>query len=142
MKKTIVFLAVAVFIASTVFSACKTKAEKLRIAQENVKDAKQNLLNEKMDSIAEYEQFKIENEKKLAANEKSIKEFKLRIAKEKAENRASYEKKINELEQKNSDLKKNLEDYKEDSKEKWAAFKFKFSQDMDNLGVAIKNFTK
>ena len=148
MKKTILTLAVTVFIAGTMLTNCKSSTEKvenaenkLQEAKDNVIDAKQDLNKTRKDSITEYQKFKKESEEKINAHDLSIAEFKARVANEKKENRAKYEKKLAELEQKNSDLKKKLEDYKEDGKDNWDSFKLKFNHDLDELGKALKGFT-
>ena len=56
------------------------------------------------------------------------------------EARADYKRRVLELENKNTDLKKSLDDYKEAGKESWIIFKTEFSNDMDELGNAIKDF--
>ena len=49
--------------------------------------------------------------------------------------------KIAKLEMKNTDMKKRLADNNSENKENWENFKTEFNRDMDELGVAIKDFT-
>jgi len=138
MRKTISALAVTIFIAGAILTGCQSSAKKVENAQDKVIEANQELSQALKDSI---QQFKTESELKISANEKSIAEFKAKIKNEKKENKAAYEKKLAELEQKNSDLKKKLDEFKDDSKANWKTFKTEFSNDMNELGQALKDFT-
>ncbi len=104
-------------------------------------DSKKDLYTIRLDTISNYEQFKIEAEKIIIAQEKNITEFKARMASEKKEINADYDKKLVELENKNNDLKKKLADYKDDGQDKWISFKNEFNHDMDELGKAFKDLT-
>jgi uncharacterized membrane-anchored protein YhcB (DUF1043 family) len=145
MKNTILTLVVSAFIGATILSGCQSSAKKVENAQENLQDAQNNLVEadqelskEMKDSI---QQFKKESDDRIAIQEQNLAEFKSRIATEKKENRDKYLEKLAELEQKNTDMKKRLADLNVDSKDNWESFKTKFSEDMDNLGDAIKNMT-
>ena len=148
MKNSIAFLASILFLTVTILSGCQSSATKVENAEDKVQDAKNDLADSqrnlyaiRLDTISNYEQFKIEAEKILIAQEKNIAEFKARIAKEKKENRADYEKKLLVLEDKNSDLKKKLADLKDDGQDKWISFKSEFNRDIDELGKAFKDLT-
>jgi phage shock protein A len=142
MKKSIYTLAIAMFIAGSIFTGCKSSSKKVEDAKDKVEDAQDKVdqakaeLNQVIqDSIL---QFKKESEAKIAAHEKSIAEFKTRIASEKKENKAKYEKKLAELEQKNSDMKKRLDEYKAEGKENWETFKDDFTKDMEALSEGFR----
>ncbi|MFN3916155.1 MAG: hypothetical protein ACK4K0_00310 [Flavobacteriales bacterium] len=85
-------------------------------------------------------QFRLETDRKILANEKEISDINEKIKKNKSDQRAEYEKQVAVLEQKNKDQKKKLNDYKTDSNEDWESFKIEFNKDMDELGLALKNF--
>jgi DNA repair exonuclease SbcCD ATPase subunit len=147
MRKTIFTLTVFAFIATLIFWGCNSSNQKVEAAEDKVQDAKKDVTDAQQDlnktirdSIEDHQKFKVEAEEQINAHEKSIADFKERIKTEKDENKASYEKKLAELEQKNSDLKMKLEAYKEDGKDKWITFKNEFSQNMDELGKALKGF--
>ncbi len=144
MNKTILTLAVTVFMAGTMLTGCRSSEKKVKNAQDKVQNAQdkvveaQQALNQAIkDSIR---QFRKESEERISANEKSIAEFKVRIGNEKKENRARYEKKLAELEQQNRDMRKNLEEFREDRKENWDSFRLKFKHDMSEFGKAMKDF--
>ena len=148
MKNSILVIASTLFLTVTILSGCQSSGTKVENAEDKVQDAKNDLADSqrnlyaiRLDTISNYEQFKIEAEKILIAQEKNIAEFKARIAKEKKENIADYEKKLIELEDKNSDLKKKLADLKDDGQDKWISFKAEFNRDIDELGKAFKDLT-
>jgi rubrerythrin len=149
MKKTILTFAVTLLMAGSILTSYGQEPDrKSEKARENLKEAKQDeiaakkdLKEAQKDSASEYQQFKIDENKKIQSNDKNIADFKVRIAKKKKENRAQYEKKLSVLEQKNTDLKKRLNDFKDNGKDNWASFKREFNHDMEQLGKSLKNFT-
>lgn len=145
MKKTIVMMMAATFVAGILSTSCTPSATKIEKAQENVKTATDNLVDANIelsnalnDSIKMY---KTESETRITYYEKSIAEFKLQLAKEKGENKVRLEKKVAELEQKSKEMKKDLADYTNEGQDKWTSFKKEFSHDLDELGNAFKDVT-
>ena len=142
MKKTIFTIAVAMLIAGTTFTSCRSSSkkvedaqDKVEAAQDKVAEAKEELNQVIKDSIL---QFKKESDAKIEAHEKSIAEFKTRIANEKKENKAKYEKRLAELELKNTDMKKRLDEYQAKGKEDWETFKDEFTKDMEALNESFR----
>lgn len=142
MKKTILIITLSIFTLAIMISSCQTSAEKVQSAKEKVLEAEDNLDKARIDSITEYQQFKMDYEEKIAAHELIIADFKARIANEKKENKASYEKALAELEQKNTDMKKTLAEYKAEGKNNWEFFKTEFSRDLNKLGDAVNELVK
>lgn len=148
MKKTISILAITVFIAGTIFTACVSPSQKLENAEKKVIDSKNAVLDAKselnqayQDSITEYQQFKIESENRIIANEKSIEELRVRIVSANEENKILYQTKLAELQKRNYELKIKLDEYKADETDKWKEFKTEFKNDMEELGKAFSDFT-
>lgn len=148
MNKNILYLSIAFFVTGTLLSGClstdkkvENAEDKLLNAKENYMEAERNLDETIKDSISNYQQFKNDAELSILAYEKSIAELKLKIANERIENRAEYEKKLAELELKNKNLRKKLSDYKDEEQDKWATFRSEFIHDMEELGIALKDFT-
>jgi chromosome segregation ATPase len=137
----LVCIAIIILIAATLLTSCNSPAQKLKAAQETVKDANKDLDEANEAYLTEIETYRKESAAKISANDKSIADFNARIENEKKEVRDEYKKKIAELEQKNSDVKKRLDGYKADGKDNWANFKQEFSRDMDALGKALKDLT-
>ena len=147
MKKILFTLAVTTFIAGTIFTGCISPSQKLEIAEENVIDAKKEVLDTQSDlnqanqySITEYHQFKTEFENRITKNEKSIEEQIAKIANTNDENKVYYETKLAELQKRNSDLKIKLDDHKEGETEQWQTFMSEFKHDIDELGKAFADF--
>lgn len=141
MKKSILVLLVFTVITGAIFTSCRTPAQKVENAQNNVTEANKDLDKANQEYLADIEKFRKETADKIAANDKSIAEFKARIENDKKDAKADYNKKIAELEQKNSDMKKKLDDYKAEGKESWEKFKTEFSHDMEELGNAFRDLT-
>lgn len=142
MKSSAPKFAMLVLTVMAFLTNCTTSSEKVADAEQNVIEAQNDLDNANNEYLKDIETFKSETKSRIDANQKSIDEFHARIAKEKKEVKAEYQKNIAELENKNSDMKKQLDDYQADGKENWEAFKTKFNQDMEELGVAFTNFFK
>jgi hypothetical protein len=149
MKKSILVLAVATFIAGNVFTSCKSNSEKEEDAVENVQDAKENLedVTEDINNDAitkandeEWQTYKAEANKTIAENEARI--IALKNAKNKAGTTfdATYKKNIETLEDRNAALKSKIEDY-ENNQTDWSSFKREFDSDMNELGEALKDLT-
>jgi len=148
MKNSILFLASILLLTGAILSGCQSSDTKVKNAEDKVQDAKKDLADSKkdlynirLDTISNYEQFKIEAEKIIIAQKIYITEFKDRLASEKKEINADYNKKLVELENRNNELKKKLADYKDDGQDKWNGFKNEFKHDMNELGKAFKDLT-
>jgi hypothetical protein len=148
MKNSILIIGSVLFLSLTVFPGCQSRTTKVKNAEDKVQDDKTDLADSKaelykirLDTISNYEQFKIEAEKIIVAQEKKIAEFKAKMATEKKEINADYNKKLLAMEKKNNELKRNLADYKEEGKDKWISFKKEFNHDLNELGKAFKDLT-
>jgi hypothetical protein len=148
MKNSILVIASILFLTVTILSGCQSSATKVGNAEDKVQDAKNELADSqrdlyaiRLDTISNYEQFKIEAEKILIAQEKNITDLKARLASEKKAINVDYDKKLAELENKNSELERKLADYKDDGQDRWISFKAEFNHDIDELGKAFKDLT-
>ncbi len=137
MKTTVI----TVLLAATMLAGCNTPAQKVENAQEAVTEAKEDLQDAKEEYLDDIQKYKQETQDRIEANNKTIAAFNDRIESQKKEARADYQKTIAALEQKNTDMKKRMEDYKADGKANWDTFKSEFSQDMEKLGEAFRDFT-
>jgi len=141
MKKSVSILGASVILIGLAWASCKSPAEKVEKAQNNVNEAQADLNQANSDYLADMEKFREATADSIRANDKSIIAFKARIEKEKKEARADYRKKIAALETENTDMKKRMDDFRTDSKEKWEAFKVSFSFDMHQLGDKFRKLT-
>lgn len=148
MKNSIIALGSFLVLTLTVLSSCQSSDKKIKNAEDAVQEAKKELADSekdlyevRLDTISNYEQFKIEAEKLIVAQEKIIADLKIKIAKEKIGVEQDYEKKLVALEDKINKLKKKLTDFKDDGKDNWISFKSEFNHDMYELGIAFKGLT-
>ncbi len=142
MKRTILALVVCTVASGVLLTNCRTPAQKVENAKEDVKDANQNLAEATEDYQADLENYRKETADRIAANNKIIDDFNVRISNERKDAKAAYQKRLNELKQKNSDMKRKLDEYTAGGKDDWKKFKTEFNHDMDELGKAFKDLTK
>jgi len=149
MKKSILTIAGAMFIAGSIVSGCSSpdkKVEnaetKVQDAKSDVKDAKEDLAQARQDKpVSDFQKFKNESTEEINANDRRIADLKIEIRNEKREAREKDEKKIDALEKKNRELKEKLDAYHDDGKSDWKEFKTEFKHDLDGLGKAFKDIT-
>ena len=148
MKNSILYYAGIILLTATTIIGCQSSEEKIENAEDKVQeakvdlaDSKEDLYQVKLDTISNYEQFKIEAEKIIIAQEKNMADFKAGLASTKKEIDSEYDKKLLALENKNNELKEKLAYYKDDGQDKWIEFKNEFNHDMDELGKAFKDLT-
>ena len=143
MKNAVFILTITAFIAGTMLTGCQWMDKQKQTTQDNLKEAKNNVLevkqdinNDLNDSIQQYKKLYA---KKIKANEESMAKLKMNVDAQKRVDRAAYEQKLALLEQRNSDLKKKLEDFKATGNDSWEKFKLEFNHDMNELGKAFSD---
>ncbi len=133
-------------IVSIALTSCnnspKAKEEDLKEAKDEVVDAKADLADSKLDSIADFNKYKESIEKKLVENDKVIADLKANNQYDDKSTRALFLKQLNKLELKNADLKSKIENYKQGPEQKWELFKVDYNKDMDDLGKSISNMAQ
>jgi hypothetical protein len=132
---TIVSITTTLFILS-----CSSPAEKVENAEAGVQQANDDLDKAQEEYTADVKLFRQETDLIIAENEKEIAAINVKIKKNTSTKRAEYEKQITILEQKNKELKQQMDNYKADTNKDWQLFKTKFSKDLKELGLALKNF--
>ena len=130
-------LAIAAFLS---VAGCNTSAKKVENAEKNVSEAKQDLAKANSEYQADVEAYRVEVKNKIRENNQRISEITALTNYEKKESTAEYKAQIAELERKNKDMAKRMDEYKADASDGWQQFKSEFSRDMDELGLALKNF--
>jgi hypothetical protein len=148
MKKQILSISSILLVTIAIVSSCqspKTKVEnaeiKVQEAKQDLVESKEDLYQTKLDTLNDYNEFKIEAERSILDQEKKIKELKSKMAKEKKELNVEYNNKLIELENSNNKLKRKLAEFKNDGEEKWISFKKEFNHDMKEFGKAFKALT-
>jgi outer membrane murein-binding lipoprotein Lpp len=150
MKKTMITLVVsAMIITGSVFTGCKSPAQKEADAQAEVQKASDNLNQAQNDANAaelkaatdeEWATFKSDAELRIKENDVRIAELKVQMNKPGALFDGIYKKRILSLEQQNRDLRVRIDAYDRNSTD-WETFKREFNHDMDELGNALKDLT-
>ena len=102
-------------------------------ARKNLSEAKSDLKKAKLDSIAEYKEFRKESMAKITDNEKKIAELKLKQKVENKERQNKYDERINLIERKNLSLQRRVDEYRADGNTNWAIFKKEFNEEMNYL---------
>ena len=149
MKKIIFILAVITIMVGTTIIGCKstTKEEiesqdRVEVAEQNLKDAKDSLVVAKKAATAEeWQNFKDQTDSVIRYNEAQIAELKVRMQKTGKSVDVKYQKNIEILEQKNMQLKVKADTYRNDANSDWQSFKREFNHDMDEIGQAFKDVT-
>lgn len=142
MKYTTFCLAVAWLTVTSLISSCDSKAKKIETAKENVRDSKEELQKAISELNEEYPEFKIEAEKKIAANEVRIEELRLAVNQPGEKLLDDFRRKrIEELKLKNTNLKNKLSAYERDHSD-WEVFKREFNHDMNGILESLKDIGK
>lgn len=148
-KTTITLFATAMLVAGSVFTSCKSPAQKEDAAQTKVEDAQKDLNeaqneanaeSQKVATAEEWAAFKIEADAKIKSNDAKIAELTIKMNKPGEILDPIYKKRIQMLEQQNKDLKNRLFVYEKNNSD-WEKFKREFNHDMDELGQALKDIT-
>lgn len=135
MNKSILILAL---IAGTVFTSCKSAAQKEQMAKENVVEAKQDLNDTKISNANDWLTFKAESNATIVGNEQRIAELKVKMNKPGSTFDGLYRTRIEKLEAKNTELKSKLNNY-DGNETEWKTFKNDFNRDMNEIGSNIKD---
>ncbi len=137
MKKSIFILAISACFAGTAVIGCKpaTKEgkeaqEKVELARDNVKDARDSLNVAKKEAFEEeWMAFKNSGDSIIKINDSRITELKRRMKNSGKSIDTEYQKSIETLEQKNKDFKVKMDVYKNDVNSNWQSFKREFTRD-------------
>jgi hypothetical protein len=140
-RKTNLSIGMTLLFGMLIFaSACTSSAKKVKNAEEGVSQAQEELYKAQQDYEADVELFKITTANRIAQNDKEVIDIKLKIKESNSKYRADYEKQIAALELKNKELTQKMNDYKAETNADWQAFKSELNRDLDELGIALKNF--
>ncbi|MGN6493152.1 MAG: hypothetical protein ACTHLE_14225 [Agriterribacter sp.] len=139
MRTLLVGIGAFAMVVTTHFSAFSQEDRRSAQARKELAEAKKNLTKAKIDSSADFEQFKLEAENKIEDNKKRITELRLADADLSADLKKKYDKKITALQEKNNKLQKQIDESANTKTTKWTEFKREFNQDMNKLTDAIKN---
>ena len=135
MNKSILILAL---VAGTIFTSCKSAAQRETAAKQNVVEARQELRDTKISNANEWLEFKTESLEKISDNETKIADLKVQMNKPGKTFDGLYRTRIEKLEAKNKELKSKINNY-DGNETGWTTFKKDFNRDMDEMGKNIKD---
>jgi DNA repair ATPase RecN len=139
MKSKMYYAFFVAILAAGFFASCDSKAKKVENAQENVQDAQQALKEAQRELNKEYPAFRIDAEKKIAANEVRIQELSDIINQPGDKLHDDLRRRrITELKLINADLRNRLDIYEKENSD-WEVFKREFNQDMNGLLESLKD---
>ncbi|WP_144080022.1 hypothetical protein [Flectobacillus major] len=121
-----------------IVSCINTPAQRVRNAQNKVVEANKDLNKANEEYVADIQNYRHEIADKILENNQSIAKLNAQKKLGQAPDNIEYNQKVADLEQKNNEMRVKLDNYKLEGKDQWQVFKTKFSQDMDNLGTAVK----
>lgn len=90
----------------------------------------------------EVDSFKADVNRQIAANEMEIQRLKAERKQRTTTQSESYDTDLTNLQLKLEKLKIKLNNYEANQRDGWASFKAELASDMNNLGAALKEFTK
>ena len=145
MKKFISKAIIATTLTALSITSCtnspQQQADKVDQAQINLDLAKQDLKQARIDSVNDYQLYRIESEKRIKDNDLKIAALKASIKADNKANHDKYEKMLEDYDRKNAKLKISIEEYKQGASDQWVSFKKSFNQDLDDLGKAISGLS-
>ena len=132
--KAKISILLAGFMTITSFTLHSQQANKNIVSEKKVVAGRENKpVEEKKDSLSEYENFKTEEQINILKNEASIGELKTKNLNGNKVAQANYDKIVSTLEQKNNALIDKLNNYNATDKNNWELFKANFIRDMEEL---------
>lgn len=141
MKKLLLGIGTVTMILIQV-SAFSQEDKKAAQARKELSKANKNLTKAKIDSAADFNEFKLDAEAKIAENKGKIKDLRLADAELAPDLKSRYDKKIASLQESNNKLEKKIAKSVDTETTKWSEFKREFNKDMNELTDAIKNIGK
>ncbi|MES2477781.1 MAG: hypothetical protein V4561_01750 [Bacteroidota bacterium] len=147
MKKPILIIALSAIAVCGLSIGCANNADKLAEANQETKDAKEELANAQVDAAVsaqraataeEWKLFRLESDVKIQKREAEIAALKQSLRKTGGESDEINAEKILELEQRNKDLNAKINNY-EASQSDWATFKREYDYDMESMSKAIQD---
>lgn len=141
MKYSIGILTTVTLFAAFVLSGCDSPSNKMEKAETSVIEANRDLEIATSEVEAELRIYRAEIDDQIIEHKRTISEIKQKIENESdSEVRDRLETKLEEYEATHGELKREMDNYKVSGREDWDDFKDSFSNRMDHLGNALKDF--
>lgn len=141
MKYPVITFLSLIIIAASALSGCKTKTEKMELAETSVINAEKDLEIAKSEVEAELRIFRAKTEKQIEGFNQGIKEIKQKIdAETDTEIKANLNKKLKAIENSHRELQSEMDNFKVSERDNWEEFKDNFAEKMHDLGNTLANF--
>ena len=133
MKKSIVTLGMLASVFAVSLTSCKDAETNVKQTQEEVLDARVDLMESKNEAAEALEKFKLDFYEKISDNNKNIRDLRVKEIKGTTKEKEDYTKKMDELEAKNEALKSKLDAYTSYDESSYETFKNDLKENADAL---------
>lgn len=133
MKKSIVTLGMLASILALSLTSCKDAESNVKQTQEEVLDARVDLMESKNEAAEALEKFKLDIYEKLSDNNKKIRDLRVKEIKGTSKEKEDYTVRIDDLQTKNEALKSKLDAYTSYDASSYETFKNDLQENADVL---------
>lgn len=133
MKKSITSLGMLAWFFAISLTSCKDAETKVQDTQEEVLDARVDLMESKNAAAQALEHFKLDVYKKISDNNEKIRDLRVKEIKGTAQAREDYAQRIDNLQVKNEALKTKLDAYASYDESSYETFKNDLQENADEL---------
>ena len=133
MKKSIVTLGMLASVFAVSLTSCKDAESNVKETQEEVLDARVDLMESKNEATEALEKFKLDVYEKISDNNKKIRDLRVKEIKGTSKEKEEYTKRMDELQVKNEALKSKLDAYTSYDESSYETFKNDLQENADAL---------
>ena len=142
MKKSIITLGMLASILAVSFTSCKNAESNVKQTQEEVLDARVDLMESKNEAAEALEKFKLDIYEKLSNNNKKIRDLRVKEIKGTSKEKEDYTVRIDDLQTKNEALKSKLDAYTSYDASSYETFKSELQENADVLEKEFQELEK
>ncbi len=142
MKKSIVTLGMLASVFAISLTSCKDAESNVKQTQEEVLDARVDLMESKNEAAEALEKFKLDIYEKLSDNNKKIRDLRVKEIKGTSKEKEDYTVRIDDLQTKNEALKSKLDAYTSYDASSYETFKSELQENADVLEKEFQELEK
>lgn len=142
MKKSIITLGMLASILAVSFTSCKDAESNVKQTQEEVLDARVDLMESKNEAAEALEQFKLDIYEKISDNDKKIRDLRVKEIKGTSKEKEDYAVRIDDLQTKNEALKSKLDAYTSYDETSYETFKNDLKENAATLEQEFEKLEK
>lgn len=142
MKKSIVTLGMLASVFAISLTSCKNAESNVKQTQEEVLDARVDLMESKNEAAEALEKFKLDIYEKLSDNNKKIRDLRVKEIKGTSKEKEDYTVRIDDLQTKNEALKSKLDAYTSYDASSYETFKSELQENADVLEKEFQELEK